>query len=176
MFTDGGCGVTVRGLHVLPVFLLVAKLALASNYGGGSVSLGLGRPHGVHNIIDCGHSFPSLGSGRLRMTGAINVHPLRSQRRTRDVGRGLARVASGRFCIMSSLARSVPCLIPHTDTLLSAVNSGFLSSLTTGKLGPGRIVIASMLHARDSIGHLHHEGKGTSTGSTRYFKTAFSID
>lgn len=77
---------------------------------------------------------------------------------------------------MSSLARSVPCLIPHTDTLLSAVKTGFLSSLATGKLGPGGVVMASMLQARGSMGHLHHQGKGTSGGSYRFCKAAFSID
>lgn len=147
-----------------------------TNYGGGSVSLGLGRPHGVQNIIDCGHSFKSLGRGRLGMTRTVNVHILSSHRRTRGVGRRLRPVAAGRLCTISSLARSVPFLVPNTTDLLSAVKRGFLSSLATGKLGPGGVVIASMLHARSSMGHLHHHGNGTSPGSTRFCKAAFSID
>lgn len=127
-------------------------------------------------MVDCGHDFNSLGSARLDITGGVKVHPLTSHSRTRKLNNGLIRVGPYRHCTVSSLARSVPFLVPRTDTLLSAVKTGFLSSLDYGKLGPGRVVIASMLHATSSIGHLHHHGKGTSTGSTRTFKAAFSID
>lgn len=52
---------------MVSVFLYFV-LPYLTNYGGGSVSLGLGRPHGVGKIIDCGHSFKSLGSMRLGTT------------------------------------------------------------------------------------------------------------
>lgn len=147
-----------------------------TKYGRGSGSLGLGRPQGVGKIVDCGHSFNSLGSVRLGTTRDLKVHPLASHRRTRQVGKGLMRVGGGSYCAISSLARSVPFLMPHTDSLLGAVKDGFLSSLATGKLGPGRVIVASILHARSSMGHLEHEGVGTSGGSTRFCKAAFSID
>ncbi len=85
-------------------------------------------------------------------------------------------IKDGPCCIVSrGVARSVPCLIPHTDRLLRGVDHGFLSSLTIGNVPLRALVIASILHARQSMGQLHEFGFGTSRGDYRHCKAAFSV-
>lgn len=139
------------------------------------MSLKLNEPRNIKGVISFKRSFGDLNDTHLEAAKAIGINPLSNQEEAEAMKDKLVHIETNDYYSVDSLTHSLPYLVPDASTLLEAIGTNFLDSLTSKGLNPNQIIVTSVLRTKDDVKRLRKRNGNASENSAHFYGATFDV-